>query len=168
MKIFIDRDGSMVVDRPTPSTEFVVLEVEPGTPINIKKLDELVYLVRLGNESDPKLIIFRTKMNRTARVLPICNVVNVQSPRLLSMSVFHRLLNFECNGVSQRNRNLAITIVRNTLPDVVRGYVIGDPDMLYYLKGNLLSIFKDRKRLARLPYTSFSRNIKESLLCSTN
>lgn len=168
MKYFLDREGVVGLTEDGLNPEFVVLECEEGSTLNLKKLDDLIYLVRFNKDTHAKLIIFRLIGMRAPRQIVLNNVIDCQNTKLLVKSVFHALLNFNSPNLSCKNRNIGITVIRSLLPDVVRGIILGTENQVsFYLNKNTLSIYKGNECKARFPYTSFTRNFKDRISCST-
>lgn len=130
-----------------------------GEPCSIKDFGGGVYLIREGSSTEVHVVIFRIK----DRCMPVTlKLHEVPFGRNELKEIFTRLLGFDGNRLNNRGRNTAITIIRNMLPDVVRG-TIPDSTLRYYLHKNQLTILDESGVKTRLHYSTFSRNIKDTL-----
>lgn len=168
MKFLLFRNGEIVTSGDpgvAETCDYVEINGNENS-YRVIPLDTGVFVVREGNETTVQLIIFKQGGRHKPRTLTFSDVpVNISIREILQI-LFAKLLSFDNNRLATRDRNIAITIIRSLLPDVVRGEIERTKGNLkFYLYNNLLSVFglDGGSALIRLGYTSFSRVIKDRL-----
>lgn len=168
MKFFLFRNGDIITSGDpgvAEPSDYVEINGDENS-FRVIPLDTGVFIVREGNETTIQLIIFKQGGRCKPRTLTFNGVPANISIREILQVLFAKLLSFDNNRLATRDRNIAITIIRSLLPDVVRGEIERTKGNLkFYLYNNLLSVFSmdGGKALIRLGYTSFSRVIKDRL-----
>lgn len=131
-----------------------------GEAFLVTPVGEGVFVVRGGIDTIVTIIVF--KDNLKPRVFNLHDVPFVSSKAFLIKIIFERLLDFDDNRLSNRDRNCAIVVIRQSLPNFVRGR-FGSGDYRYNLYSSLLTVHGNNEAVVRVSYDSFSRNIKGKL-----
>lgn len=168
MTITLFRNGEISANPVTLGCEkhsFVEIEGSTEALYAIIPLDDGIFVVREASEPDIQLIIFKQNKCLKPRVMKLHDIPAGHSIRNTIQSIFAALLSFDNNRLSNRDRNIAITIIRSLLPETVRGLIRRDNgNVNFHLYKDTLSVFSTEGTcLARMNYTTFSRTIKDRL-----
>ena len=163
MQIWLNRDGKLV-SKPTVAG-IPIPKDKLQEPVNITKLGNLVYALRFDEETDAYLAIFRKDISLTPRLLKLHGVQQREDPQKLAEIVFSKLLSFDNNRLGNRDRNIALPIVRPLCSEFFRGHIQTPTKMLNYSAyKTMLTLFdQDGKGVLRVSYVKLSRSIKDSL-----
>jgi len=148
------------------SWEKVEIESSGKCPFFITTLGTGVFTVREGRSTDIHLMIFKQDRALKPRSFKLHDIpFETTGTVKLASIIFQRLLTFDDNRLSNRDRNIAITIIRQCIPETVSGFFENKGHRFrFHLYNNLLSIFKSGNHcVLRTGYTSFSRAIKDNL-----
>lgn len=131
----------------------------------VSRIDEGIYLTREGGSTDVHLVIFKQDRALKPRVIKLHDIPVEDSLLKTIQVIFNKLLSFDNNRLSNRDRNIAITIIRSFLPKMISGTIERQKgDLVFKLYNDLLSVFTPQGNcLTRLGYASFSRTIKDNL-----
>lgn len=167
MSVFLFRNGN-IVDADEAGVcepwDCALIEGEEGS-YTVIPLEEGVYVVREGSQTHVQLVIFKQGGRQKPRVMKFHDIpANISIWEVVQL-IFAKLLSFDNNRLANRDRNIAITIVRSHLPTIVQGVIEREKGNLnFHLYNNLLSVFRPNGNCAtRLGYASFSRAIKDCL-----
>lgn len=163
MHIYLKRDGIIGYDLTNEEGwEKVIVHPEYSPIVNI--LSSNIVLITYEEIDKGILVVFPYRLTKKTRIFTLTNVPKSKGNGPLIHSIFAILLDFDDGRLTNRKRNDTIRMVRELLPDVVRGNVGSKENLLtFYLFKNKLSIYKQKVFVLRLDdYTSFSNNIKDS------
>lgn len=162
MKLWINRDGHIVTK---PTAAGLLLPDSENAAVNVRELGPLVYLVRFEDELEVHLAVFRKDIALMPRLIKLHNVPDKKETVELTESVFTRLLGFDGNRLSNRDRNISLPILRPMCSEQFKGSIdTSGGTFQYTLYKNLLTIFNSQGQgLIRTNYIKLSRSIKDKL-----
>lgn len=163
MQIWLNRDGKLV-SKPTVAGIPIPKE-KLQDPVNITKLSNLVYVLRFDEETDAYLAIFRKDISLVPRLLKLHGVQQRNEPQKLAEIIFSKLLSFDNNRLGNRDRNIALPIIRPLCGEFFRGHIQTPTRVLSYSAyKTMLTLFAENgEGLLRVSYVKLSRSIKDNL-----
>lgn len=163
MTTWLNRDG-ILTSKPT-AAGIVLPKEKEDLPVNVTKLGNLVFVLRFDDEPEVYLAIFRRDISLMPRLLKLHDVGYRDEPQRLAEVVFSRLLSFDNNRLGNRDRNIALPIVRSMCGEFFNGHITTPTKTLQYSTyKTMLAIFDSKgEGLLRVSYTKLSRAIKDKL-----